>query len=135
MTGKRNTSGLKPWPKGVSGNPGGRPKKLPITDVLLALLDSSCKADVKARSFGELIGLALVKKAVKGDVRAITEIIDRAEGKPRQRIEQSGPDGGPIPYDIPDTREEVERQLAELIGAPIGSDTTQSGKPARRKKA
>jgi len=113
----KNTSGLKPWPKGVSGNPGGRPKKLPVTDVLLALLDSSCKADVEARSFSELICLALMKKAVKGDKKAITEIIDRAEGKPRQRIEQSGPDGGPIPFDVPDTREALERRIAELLGS------------------
>jgi hypothetical protein len=34
-----NTQNLKPWPKGVSGNPGGRPKTKPLTEELERLLD------------------------------------------------------------------------------------------------
>jgi len=30
------TKNLKPWPKGVSGNPGGRPKRKPVTEALQA---------------------------------------------------------------------------------------------------
>jgi hypothetical protein len=33
------TANLKPWPKGVSGNPGGRPKKKAITEELERLLE------------------------------------------------------------------------------------------------
>jgi hypothetical protein len=32
---------LKPWPKGVSGNPGGRPRKKPITELYEHLLNDS----------------------------------------------------------------------------------------------
>jgi len=30
------TKNLKPWPKGVSGSPGGRPKRKPVTEALQA---------------------------------------------------------------------------------------------------
>ena len=33
-----NSRNLKPWPKGVSGNPGGRPKMKPVTEELERLL-------------------------------------------------------------------------------------------------
>ena len=48
------TANLKPWPKGVSGNPGGRPKKKAITEELERLLaegglDGLAEAIQKAR--------------------------------------------------------------------------------------
>lgn len=111
----RNTSGLKPFQKGVSGNPGGKPKRLPVTDILIEKLQEKCAQDKQGRTWGELLVAALLSKAVKGDVRAITELIDRAEGKARSRAEVSGPDGGPIAIEIPATRDELERRIAELM--------------------
>jgi hypothetical protein len=35
------------------------------------------------------IATVLLSKALKGDLRAITEILDRTEGKPQQHIEQN----------------------------------------------
>ncbi len=129
----RDISGLKPWPKGVSGNPGGRPRKLPVTDVILQKLDEKCKQDKQGRTWAELLVVALLGKAIKGDVKAIAELIDRAEGKAKQRSEVSGPDGGPIPFDIPDTREALERRIAELLGKTSAREETPE-KPARSKK-
>lgn len=41
---------------------------------------------------------ALVRKAKKGDVRAIELVLAYVVGKPTERVEHSGPDGGPIEF-------------------------------------
>jgi hypothetical protein len=116
MPQKRNTSGLIPFKPGHSGNPGGRPKKLPITDALRRILSGHVPARTPKKANGEdLVALALIKKAVGGDLRAIAEIADRTEGKPTERHEFSGPDGGPVPFELPGTRDEVERRIQELL--------------------
>lgn len=97
---------------GRSGNPNGRPKKLPITDAIREELEKRGKSNVRNDI---AIARQLVKMAVAGDLDAIREIADRAEGKSRQRSEISGPEGGPIPFELPGTREELERRLAELL--------------------
>ena len=38
----------------------------------------------------------LVDAAAKGDLGALKEVGDRIDGKPKQQIEASGADGGPI---------------------------------------
>jgi hypothetical protein len=113
---RRNISGLRPFQPGQSGNPGGRPKKLPITDVLREQLTRTIPVKTpKGMTADERIARALIKKAVDGDLRAIAEIADRTEGKATERHEWSGPDGGPIPFELPGTREEVERRIQELL--------------------
>jgi hypothetical protein len=77
---------LKPWPKGVSGNPGGRPAKTPLTDVLAALLQSSCADDPAQRTYAEVIAEVLLQRACVGDIRAVREIADRVEGRPSQSV-------------------------------------------------
>lgn len=67
-------SNLKPFPKGVSGNPKGAQKKIPALDKLLSEIPDS---DFKA------IITALFSKAKKGDVRAAEVILDRSFGKPK----------------------------------------------------
>jgi hypothetical protein len=75
--------GAKPFKKGQTGNPEGRPKKLPALDKLLADVlgtvddqDSEMKAVINA----------LIGRAKKGDVRAAEVLLDRAYGKPKQDI-------------------------------------------------
>jgi hypothetical protein len=77
---------LKPWPKGVSGNPGGRPKKKLVTDELERLLEAEAP-EAGGRTWATVIAEALLHQARKGDVRAITELINRIEGKPLQPVE------------------------------------------------
>lgn len=77
----------KPFPKGVSGNPNGRPKKLPELDKLLADVLGEEKDGITA---AEAILKALRAKATKGDTRAIEIMLDRAYGKAKQTIDNRG---------------------------------------------
>ena len=68
--------------KGESGNPNGRPKKLPEIAVLLAnVLGKEGKDGITA---AEEILMALHARAKKGDTRAAEVLLDRAYGKPKQ---------------------------------------------------
>jgi len=71
----------KPFKKGQSGNPNGRPRKLPALDKLMADVLGEEKDGITA---GEAILKALRAKATKGDVRAAEVLLDRAYGKPKQ---------------------------------------------------
>jgi hypothetical protein len=86
-----NAQNLKPWPKGVSGNPGGRPKKKLVTDELERLLQVEAP-NAGGRTWATVIAEALLHQARKGDVRAITELTNRIEGKPLQPVELSDDD-------------------------------------------
>ena len=86
MAKKTNTSGLKPFKKGQSGNPKGRPRKIPQRDALLADVLGEEKDGVTA---AQAILMALRSKATKGDVRAAEVLLDRAYGKPKQDISAS----------------------------------------------
>ncbi|MCA6513907.1 MAG: hypothetical protein IM569_13715 [Chitinophagaceae bacterium] len=81
---KRNTKGLKPFPKGKSGNPNGRPKKLPALDVLMAEVLGEEKDGMSA---AKAILAKLRQKAAAGDVRAAEILLDRAYGKAKQSLE------------------------------------------------
>lgn len=72
--------------KGQSGNPAGKPKKLPIIDELLA----DVLGEQNGTSIAKDILNALVKKAKRGDVRAAEVLFDRAYGKAKEKIEVSG---------------------------------------------
>jgi len=71
----------KPFQKGQSGNPNGRPRKLPELDKILA----ECFGDKEM----EDVLKAIHKQAVKGNVRAGEILMDRIWGKPRQTVEQT----------------------------------------------
>lgn len=43
---------------------------------------------------------ALVNMAIGGDIAAIKELADRLEGKPIQKTEVAGEDGGPVVIEI-----------------------------------
>jgi hypothetical protein len=73
---------------GQSGNPGGRPKRKKITDALIDALEVVIKSGNKTAA--EAIALAMVRKAIKGDVKAATFIGDRTEGKPMQAVKIEG---------------------------------------------
>jgi hypothetical protein len=72
--------------KGQTGNPNGRPRKLPELDKLLADVLGEEKDGVSA---GEAILKALRAKATKGDVRAAEVLLDRAYGKSKQTIDNN----------------------------------------------
>jgi Family of unknown function (DUF5681) len=85
--------------KGQSGNPNGRPKKLPKLDELLADILGEEKDGISA---AEAIMKALRAKATKGDIRAAEVLLDRAYGKPKQTTELTGSNGDPVQIIISD---------------------------------
>lgn len=70
--------------KGQSGNPKGRPRKLPELDKLLAEVLGEEKDGTTA---AEAILKALRLKAAKGDVRAAELILNRAYGKAKEQVD------------------------------------------------
>ena len=76
---------LTPWQKGTSGNPGGKPRTKLLTSHIAALLEQEAPKS-NGRTWAAVIAEALLKKARKGDVRAITELANRLEGKPVQAV-------------------------------------------------
>lgn len=88
--------GNRPFKKGQSGNPRGRPKKLPQLDTLLAEVLGDEKDGVTA---AEAILRAIRAKAARGDVRAAEVLLDRAWGKPKQSIDHTS-DGKALPTKI-----------------------------------
>ena len=81
---------LRAFPRGRSGNPGGRPKGQSITAALRAELDRPC-ADDPSVTQGERVAERLLGMAMAGDLAAIREVIDRTEGKAVARTGQGDP--------------------------------------------
>jgi hypothetical protein len=75
---------LRPWPKGTSGNPGGRPRNKPITEELERQL---LQEGPSGKTWAAAIVEAMLRRASKGDVRAFAELADRLEGKTAQPVQ------------------------------------------------
>lgn len=83
----KTPKGAKPFKPGETGNPHGRPRKLPELDKLLADILGEDKDGITA---AEAILKALRAKAARGDIRAAEILLDRAYGKAKQVIENDG---------------------------------------------
>ena len=78
--------GSTPFKPGQSGNPSGRPKKLPkIDDLLQDILGSEEDSSSEAHA----ILKSLVTQAKKGNVKAAEILLDRAYGKAKQSIDHT----------------------------------------------
>ena len=86
---EKSLANLKPWAKGVSGNPGGRPRKQPITEAYLEVAARKAPGDPQGRTYAQAAAERQFRAALKGSTSAIREIADRLEGKPQQRIEMT----------------------------------------------
>ena len=86
--------GAKPFKKGQSGNPKGRPCKIPRLDKLLAEVLGEDKDGITA---AKAILMALRAKATKGDVRAAEVLLDRAYGKAKQNFGFTDTEGNDRP--------------------------------------
>ena len=77
-----NTDNLKPFKKGQSGNPNGRPKKEHCIADLLKVSGTDVLEDGRTKL--QAIVDELYKKAQGGDLKAMEMIFDRIDGKPMQ---------------------------------------------------
>lgn len=77
----KNLSTLKPWKKGQSGNPHGRPKKgYSITETFRQLLEG--KPEIRKQ-----LAQSILNKALIGDVAAQKLIWQYMDGMPKQEID------------------------------------------------
>lgn len=72
----------KPFQPGQSGNPNGRPKSKPFKEAIQKALKEAGEDKDQLK----LVAVALVAKAMDGDVPAIKELADRLDGKVTQPI-------------------------------------------------
>jgi hypothetical protein len=111
---KNPIPGNKPFPKGKSGNPKGRPKSAlrDIKDVLKDLLSQE-------KNGTQLIdGLmsVVVNKALKGDLKAVDMLLSYTFGKATQRTEVTGAEGEAIEvkHDLSKLNIDELKQLKEI---------------------
>jgi uncharacterized protein DUF5681 len=97
-----NTAGLQPpWPKGFCPNPGGRPKRKPLTDALARLAERKVPKDatgilqpLRGKRWADVMAAGLASAAAEGNPAAFKEAADRLEGRVAQPI--TGADGAPL---------------------------------------
>ena len=104
---KRRVVG-RPFPKGSSGNPGGRARGPKLSTLIAAELE---KATVEGSAItkAQVIAARLVNLAEAGDLGAIREVLDRLEGRAVARNEDGKPGDFTGLEDVP--IEELEQRL------------------------
>lgn len=104
--------------KGESGNPNGRPKGAQTSSVRLRRLleieqkkpNPVTKKEEKFTTL-ELMDAAVIAKALKGDILAYREILDRFEGKVPNKNEHSGS------LDLTGANEATDAKMAAILKA------------------
>ena len=106
---------------GQSGNPGGRPKKKPITIAAEKLLSEKIPPDhplarqvpqLRGKTWAEAIVYGQALSAVKGGTPAAKELADRVEGRVAQPI--TGGEGEPL---LGEDRGSLEKRARDLLEA------------------
>lgn len=114
------------WQKGESGNPAGRPKGIPNAKTryrrLLELTSKKANpvtGEMEEFTQLELMDIAIFNKALKGDMVAYKEIMDRLEGKSQQSVDHTTqgdkilPILGGISVQTHDSNEEINTTIQE----------------------
>lgn len=81
----------KRWKPGQSGNPAGRPpNRKYLSEIARELLEEIPKGELEGRNADILVVLALIRKALSGDTRAIEMLHDWTEGKVSDTLKLEG---------------------------------------------
>jgi hypothetical protein len=112
--------------KGNNANPGGRPKFAEVSKAARAFLATEIEGDPRERTYAEAIVETLGTQALLGDRGCASELIDRAEGKPRQAVELDQRD--PLAELLQEMREESKRvgppeEMPEAALLPTAEET------------
>jgi Family of unknown function (DUF5681) len=107
VTTEKQRANLQPFKPGKSGNPGGRPKKRPITDRYHEGLEAPLEENIRlalglpeGSTNGDAVAKAQIRAAIKGKTYAARELREAIEGKSTQRLEIVGEEGGAVKVDI-----------------------------------
>jgi hypothetical protein len=109
------------WKRGQSGNPKGRPRKEPLTDILRQVLAEKIPngPDRRHSRLDQVLVRNWVLEAIRTkDTATIVEIFNRIDGKVQDRIALGGDDGEPIriqPLDVRQFTDEELRSYEALI--------------------
>ena len=98
---------LRPFPKGVSGNPGGRTKKPLVDRMLEKALTENDSATAK------MIAEKLISMANHGSLAAIKLISERTEGRPKRNFADAEQKAEALL-----SKEQVQARLRELLAEP-----------------
>jgi len=82
-----NEENLKPWGKGHSGNPAGKPKGTRNRSTIIREWLEAKATDGESGQVSDQLVRSLIKKAVTGDVAAFRELMDGAYGKVTDKVE------------------------------------------------
>jgi len=63
----------------------------------------------------ERVGMAVIAKALSGDIPAVREILDRLEGKTTTKVEVTGKDGEPLKTEQSISISAINERLREFI--------------------
>ena len=82
----QSLANLRPFRPGKSGNPSGLPAGVPKVSVaLMSLLREDARGNYQPKTRAEQLAWAIFQRALKGDVPALREILDRCEGRTAQK--------------------------------------------------
>ena len=110
---KGRVENLRPWPKGTSGNPGGRPKSAALSEAFREVLAEVVVTSAGEFTVAELIARRLARDAVRrGSVGAARELGNRAEGFPCSTLDVAGEHRVTVVFDIPAPAREVSPEAA-----------------------
>jgi hypothetical protein len=100
---------------GVSGNPGGRPKKRAISDRYLELAEQELPEKYRIKyglpegaTFGDALAVVMFEAALAGKAEAAREIREAIEGKTAQRQETIDPESRDVNVQVINSRRAVD---------------------------
>ena len=111
-----NPRNLRHFPKGTSGNPGGRPRGLSITRLVREELARPSPGD-SAVSNAERVAARVVERAAAGDPVFVKLVWEYVDGRPADAMRQSADEliehlAGELGIDADELRAEYDRLMA-----------------------